>query len=276
MQDQYVGDIGDFAKYGLLRAVSGVPGEVGQKRLGVAWWYVKGNRVTSSSSGDGRLTGYLNAPERWRDLDDELFDALKWLVCRGCRSVEGIEASGVLGSATFHRRRVPADVEEREAWFKSVVHWLNDGDPDIVFADPDNGLYPDDGFRGARAANRKRISPREFRELAEGRTAIVYHHFHRGYSHDEQLRKWMSELPECQYVYRWRAWVPRAFIVITKDEVIERRLEAFAERWKAHGSSSAGRTSSPRPRAPTQVTPTQSRPPDGVAAERPRCQLYIT
>ena len=30
MQNRYVGDVGDFAKYGLLRAI------VGRKRLGVA------------------------------------------------------------------------------------------------------------------------------------------------------------------------------------------------------------------------------------------------
>ena len=31
MQDQFVGDIGDYAKYALLRAV------IGNKQLGVAW-----------------------------------------------------------------------------------------------------------------------------------------------------------------------------------------------------------------------------------------------
>lgn len=32
MQDRYTGDIGDFVKYGLLRAIRG------RKRLGVAWY----------------------------------------------------------------------------------------------------------------------------------------------------------------------------------------------------------------------------------------------
>ena len=230
MQDRYVGDIGDFAKYGLLRAVSGLLGDVGKKRLGVAW-YLNRNRA-ASSSGDGRLTGYLNAPERWRYLDDELFDTLKKLVCRGRRSVAEIQASGILGNATFHDE--PVNVKRREAWFKGVIARLHDCD--LVFADPDNGLYPDHRFNGAKAENSKRISLRELKRLAEGRTAIVYHHFHRSYSHDQQLREWMNELPECQYVYRWRARMPRAFFLITDDEEIERRLGAFATRWKAHGS----------------------------------------
>lgn len=232
MQDRYVGDIGDFAKYGLLRAVSGVLGEIGETRLGVAWWYRNGNRA-ASSSGDGRLTGYLNAPERWRHLDDELFDTLRKLVCRGRRKVKKIEKSGIFVNATFHRKPVPADVEKREAWFEGVIARLHACD--LIFADPDNGLYPDHRFNGTKAENAKRISPKELKRMAEGRTAIVYHHFHRSYSHDEQLREWMNELPECRYVYRWRAWMPRAFFVITDDEEIERRLERFAAKWKAHG-----------------------------------------
>ena len=228
MQDRYVGDIGDFAKYGLLRAAGGLLDDVGKKRLGVAWYL---NSV-ASSLGDGKLTGYLHAPERWRDLDDKLFDTLKKLVCRGCRSVRKIEESGILGNATFHRK--PVDVRSRKAWFNGVIDQLRDCD--LVFADPDNGLYPDHLISGAKAENAKRISLRELKQLAAGRTAIVYHHFHRRYSHDQQLREWMDKLPECQYVYRWRARMPRAFFVITDDEEIERRLEGFATRWKPHGS----------------------------------------
>ena len=235
MQDRYVGDIGDFAKYGLLRAVSGALGGIGERRLAIAWWYRSGNRA-AGSTGDGRLTGYLNAPERWRHLDEELFDTLRQLVCQGHRKVTKIEESGILRNATFHREPVPADVKMRDEWFEGVIDWLDDCDPDLIFADPDNGLYPDHGFNGAKAENAKRISPSELKRMADGRTAIVYHHFHRSYSHHQQLREWMNELPGCHYVYRWRARMPRAFFVITDDDKIERRLEWFAVKWKAHGA----------------------------------------
>ena len=60
MRDRYVGDIGDFAKYGLLRAIGK------GKRLGVAWYLCVGNeapRVDSEevSTGDGRHTAYLKS-----------------------------------------------------------------------------------------------------------------------------------------------------------------------------------------------------------------------
>ena len=51
MQNCYVGDIDDFAKYGLLQAIS--KGE----RLGIAW-YLCGD-PEESDSGDGSQTSYL-------------------------------------------------------------------------------------------------------------------------------------------------------------------------------------------------------------------------
>ena len=41
MQDQYVGDIGDFGKYGLLRHLTGMRGDAAPEdalRLGVVWY----------------------------------------------------------------------------------------------------------------------------------------------------------------------------------------------------------------------------------------------
>ena len=50
MQDRYVGDIGDFVKYGLLRAIRG------EKSLGVVWYL----RPNDGPVGDGRHTAYLS------------------------------------------------------------------------------------------------------------------------------------------------------------------------------------------------------------------------
>lgn len=48
MQDRYVGDIGDYVKLGILRAL--MPGE----RLGVAWWLYP----DEAHNADGRHIGY--------------------------------------------------------------------------------------------------------------------------------------------------------------------------------------------------------------------------
>ena len=207
--------------------------------MGVAWY--RCSYGASKSSGDSGLTQYLSKPGRWRHLDPKLFVTLKKLVYRGTRSVAEIQASEILGNATFHDE--PVDVEahpgantkrRRDEWFEDVMEWLHGCD--LVFADPDNGLCRDDRFNAARAGNAKRIPLRELTRLAEGRAAIVYHHFHRSYSHSQQLRECMDVLPECQYVYRWQAWMPRAFFLINTDEDIKCRLEAFATKWEPHGS----------------------------------------
>ena len=62
MQDRYAGDIGDFVKLGLLRALS--PG----RKLGIAWYRFP----DEDHNGDGRHVGYLDRPEAYSSFDPEL------------------------------------------------------------------------------------------------------------------------------------------------------------------------------------------------------------
>ena len=240
MRDRYVGDIGDFAKYGLLRAIGK------EKRLGVAWYLCVENeapRVDSEevSTGDGRHTAYLKRRKEWRHLDPDLFGVLKTLVDGNRRSVAEIEKSGILGSADFARE--PLDVTRvavrdrrnwRYAWFEQVQKELSACD--LVFADPDNGLYPDERFNPGRKENAKRIPLHEAVALAEGRTAVIYHHnsMLRG-GHIQEIRTWMSRLPGCTYAWYWRRWSNRTFFILNPDPEIERLLKDFAERWRQGG-----------------------------------------
>ena len=228
MQDQYVGDIGDFVKYGLLRAISG------GRRLGVAWYLC--TDPGSTRAGDGRYTGYLQQPTEWRHLDCELFDTLKSLVDEGKRSVAEIQESGILGNADFSDEPldvtgVPVRHRERwrYEWFEQVKNRLSCCD--LVFADPDNGLYPDDRFRPRKKVNAKRIPFCEAKELAEGRTAVIYHHNNRAAKHCQQIRELMDRLPGSTWAYYWRRQSPRTFFVINPDVEMQRRLEEFTERW---------------------------------------------
>ena len=173
MRDCYVGDIGDCAKYGLLRAIGK------GKRLGVAWYLCGDPEV--NNTGDGRHTAYLQRPDEWRHLDPGLFDTLKNLIDEKRRSVAEIEQSGILGGADFASE--PVDVSQvsvgereswRRAWFERVQNALFACD--LVFADPDNGLYPNEKFAPTRKENAKRISLHEALELAKGRTVVIYHH----------------------------------------------------------------------------------------------------
>ena len=233
MQNRYVGDIGDFVKYGLLRAIRG------GKCLGVAWYLCAD--PGSIKEGDGGFTGFLDHPAEWRDLDRELFDTLKRLVDGGKRSVAEVQESGILGDAVFAEEpvdcvaRVPVPDRKRcrRQWFERVKDKLSCCD--LVFADPDNGLYPDESFSPTRKVNAKRIRLCEAKALAEGRTAVIYHHNNRTKPHCEQIRYWMDRLPSRTWAYYWRRRSPRTFFVINPDCEMEDRLQEFADRWSRHG-----------------------------------------
>lgn len=69
MQNRYVGDIGDFAKYGLLRVIQAI------KHLGVAWYL----HPDEGPNGDGRHTEYLSQSEEFENLDRHLFVTMEAL-----------------------------------------------------------------------------------------------------------------------------------------------------------------------------------------------------
>ncbi len=114
-----------------------------------------------------------------------------------------------------------------------------------MFADPDNGLYPDNGFKYTRKENSKRIPLFEALELADGRSAVIYHHntrFKGG--HRLEIQKWMDRLPTGTLAYYWRHWSPRTFFVVNPDAEMIRRLEKFAERWGENGQLVRGNSRS--------------------------------
>ena len=98
MQNRYVGDIGDYLKLGILRALS--PGY----HLGVAWWLFP----DEAHNRDGRHIGYLDRPDLWRRFDPALFDTLRSIVSSGRRNVGELEAADVLPGATFASEFIPA------------------------------------------------------------------------------------------------------------------------------------------------------------------------
>ena len=232
MQNRYVGDVGDFAKYGLLRAIQG------QKQLGVAWYL----HLDEGPGGDGRHVEYLSRPEEFEELDPALFVAMRSLRGAGQRSsVQDVAESGVLGNAVFADERLHIrDVKVRDRakwrqqWFERVRRQLSDCD--MVFADPDNGLVSDTDFKPGRKESAKRLPVHEAICLAEqGRTVVIYHHHSRSRSHGSEIRWWMSQLPGCSYAFYWKRWSCRTFFIVNPNREIENRLMNFAHRWRACG-----------------------------------------
>lgn len=143
MRNNFVNDIGDYAKYALLRALCGSsPKGI---RLGVIWYLTD----HPERNGDGRKRIHLSQ-DGWENLDPGLLTAMR-LIESSLRgqdelSVRLIEASDILpaGTAYFseavpHAHATPQQrVFERADWFERARNAV--ADCDLVFLDPDNGL----------------------------------------------------------------------------------------------------------------------------------------
>lgn len=241
MQDRYVGDIGDYAKYSLLRALSR------GCKLGVSWYL-----FPDEDSGDGGHVGYLLRPDKWRAPDPETFNALRKLMGdifldEQERSVVAIEQSGLLPDTTFWSHMVvhegpggPALAKYRNDWFRDSLAALESCD--IVFADPDNGLRDRERFQPTQRKSGKSICEDEALTLAlarkstanpDGRPVVVYHHntmFQGG--HSAEVRHWQRRLGKGTCAVRWRPVSPRTFFILNCTDKLRRRAKDWCERWE--------------------------------------------
>jgi hypothetical protein len=228
MQNRYTGDVGDYVKLALLRALS--PG----MKLGVAWYLYP----DEGHNEDGKHIAYLSQPSHWRSLDPELFDQLKQVVKDG-RSVAALEKCGVLDAVfsgdvldhrdLHHRDRSAA----RSAWFGTTMEKL-DG-CDIVFADPDNGLTDDQPKRRSSGKFGKQLPLQEALALAHGRSAVIYHHNSRFKGgHDLEVQHWRQQLGENTIAVRANAYNCRTFFILNPRPTLTTRAQTFCGLWGGH------------------------------------------
>lgn len=176
MQNRYVGDVGDFGKYALLRALS----TEARLRLGVVWCLFPDER----HNGDGRHTAYLDRRD-FQVLDPDLHNRLHAIVSEGRRSVSAIAADGILpGHTVFFTEPTVLNQQrpaEREVY---RARWLDKALKATasctgVFFDPDNGLEARSvPLRGSKAG--KYVFWHELDSFwRRGQSLIVYHHTNR-------------------------------------------------------------------------------------------------
>ncbi|MFH0963005.1 MAG: hypothetical protein V2A58_03220 [Planctomycetota bacterium] len=169
MKNQYFGDINDYCKYGLLRALQ----SGSECKLLVAWM------LTPDDGGrGGGLRSYLQRPEEWRRFDPELFDGLAdALEATSAPQVSVIEGSGLLPCSTFYSTVVPDARGERDLWRQGLVDSTSGAD--LVFVDPDNGIEIPSKPVGRKGSS-KYITWLEIQQLWEsGCSVLIYQHFRR-------------------------------------------------------------------------------------------------
>lgn len=226
MRDKYVGDISDYIKYALLRALSEVRGP-----LGVAWYY----NTTPCNRPDGRHREYLE-DERWRELDPDLFDALKGLPeSAGLKDVETFRI--LPEDARFHHEPMP-ESSDREDWATGMLCKVKDCP--LVFLDPDNGV----GNADVQHATFDEI--RRLRQTGVRATVLIK--FPGRENFDEQERRYHQQLQESTGALNVRTfrtsvmvpgkrrnWVPRCrwFTVLDYDASVAERFVKFEANWDA-------------------------------------------
>ncbi|MFV0402261.1 MAG: hypothetical protein ACK5LX_16815 [Oscillospiraceae bacterium] len=131
MKNQYVGDIGDYTKFGFLRAFESAGLHIGLN------WYL----TPDDSRSDGRHITYLDAPCDTPDF--ELYCILKQVVQNNIRRVSELERVGLIRNAIYYNE--PLDFSKtldkmlfRAQWHSRALAALSA--QDVVLLDPDNGL----------------------------------------------------------------------------------------------------------------------------------------
>ena len=235
MKNQYIGDIGDFGKYGLLRFLqaSGI-------RTGVNWYLTPDDGRT-----DGVHIEYLN-DARMSAYDPELYDAMKQIAPRKDKSIKMLEREACLSGMCFYdvmmdfsglswRERTGA----RMKWHDGAMSEL--GNAQLVFADPDNGLSVNQKPTNKNAE--KYVLPSEIvGYYNQGQQVLYYQHRSRKAEDEwlEQKRQIKTYLPNAQLLaLSFHRWSARTYIFVLHGNRLTQYTEllrAFINTaWGTHG-----------------------------------------
>lgn len=225
MKNQYFGDINDYRKYGLLRAL--LTGCVDS--LLVTWML-----TPDDGSRDGGLRSYLQKPARWRHYDPELFDGLyRLLQSAEVPAVSLLEGSVLLPRTFYYSEVVPDARPEREVWLEGLLDAVRN--VDLMFLDPDNGIEVPSKPVGRKGSS-KYVTWQELQAIWEaGCSLLIYQHFRRE-PRDALAYRLMSELRDrtgASLVQAFRT--PHVLFLLAAQDVHAPRFRQMAplltERW---------------------------------------------
>lgn len=229
MKNQYVGDIGDFGKYALLRAFA----EEGIK-LGVNWYLTE-----DDNSNDGKFTDYLRRGGL-RRYSPFVYDRLREIVGRENKSVRDVQESGLLPAACFYGKTLPttgSPAERRDArkrWFEESVGALSSAE--FIFMDPDNGLLESNDATKARAD--RYVLPEEVEAYYQAGKNVVYycHKGRRTYELWQRYKSIMFErIPTARpAVLTYHKGTQRSYVFLMHEEDFGRYqkiIEGFLKVW---------------------------------------------
>jgi hypothetical protein len=241
MKNQYFGDLNDFKKYGLLRALSGS----GRLSTAVCWTLTE-----NDSRSDGSRIRYLREPTVWRNRDPILFDHLREQVLRkGVRRVRAIERAGVLPNCRFFGGIVGDDATLRDDYFERFFRFAEGAE--LIFFDPDNGLGVKSVARGRKRSSKYLYQCELDRAFRVGHSVLFYQHFPRRPRDKffEGLVHQLGRLRGLKSIFSFSS-SHVAFILLPQphhEANLIGNTEEFARRWDGLVRINRYRLSAPRP-----------------------------
>ena len=263
MQNKFVGDVGDFGKYGLLRWLTGMTREATEDeerlwrvqvmhesasenslQLGVVWYM-----QPDGGRGGGQIE-YLTDRRnpRFRCCDDKLFFVLRGLV-QNARSVNAIQECQILpipeDDPRWYGERLlyPEDSTQvdraniRDRWMAKAVESMEKAN--LVLIDPDNGI-PCECFEPWSRTGPKYSFMDDLRFLVKkGKSLVIYHHFTRRHGTAEEEGRHFSHCLERElglpvYALKYNRGT-RFFFIVAQIEhsgtISERLASFFGSRW---------------------------------------------
>jgi len=254
MQNRYVSDLGDFGKYGLLRALCSPVDDGSNARLGVVWYLVP----DESHNADGKFTRYLEPSQKndrqFRQCDPELYDALADIIHQKDRDVLNIRKSSILPPGTIFYEEpltfndMPANSPEarrnriayRNEWVQGAQSATEDCD--FIFVDPDNGLEA--GTKRHQKRGPKYVFFDELEPYCKrGQSLIIYHHTSRRATAEYQIRERLAQIDERlnnggTFALLYHRGSSRAFFVVPSEKhksILTEKVEHFMHgTWSQH------------------------------------------
>lgn len=210
MQDRYVGDLGDFGKFGMLKKLClGIESPPEKTiTLGVVWYLVP----DESHNDDGKHVRYLDINpsnnRRFREGDPLLYDTLGEIVREGKRNISRIREREVLPPTTKYYDEplsfggMPNNSPQaRQARHDYRNQWINNAleitkDCDMIFVDPDNGIEVPSVQRYQKTGPKYVFFEELQPYIKRGQSLVIYHHLCRTGSAEEQIMERLGQIKE--------------------------------------------------------------------------------
>ena len=168
MQNRYAGDIGDFGKIGLLKAL-----QAQGLSIGVNWYRVEPMGTERKADGTYKQEdGKYLIPEKLQVCDTSLAKKLTKIAKSDNRSIISLEQGDFIPEARYYSE--PVTVAGRDEWHKKALDLLKG--LDIVFVDPDNGML----VKSVGKRSAKSIKYTFYEEVADyigqKQSVLIYNH----------------------------------------------------------------------------------------------------